>query len=163
MDGRGPSSEQGPGWAACGVYDGRICAWECINTARDLESYTCPYNPLFTRVFVSRNTDCFLFGLFTRAEKKVVAALYPSQPILILARTAPRFTALQTSHVCMANASFTAVFKDTSPRPMVIAASDNILILMMKRTYSRVPMDSNTFPSEGAERSSKILPSLRGP
>lgn len=28
----------GPGWAACGVFGGGPRAWECVNTARDLES-----------------------------------------------------------------------------------------------------------------------------
>ncbi|KAI0280477.1 hypothetical protein BGY98DRAFT_914604, partial [Russula aff. rugulosa BPL654] len=36
--GSGACSEKGPEWAACGVYGGRAHAWECVNTARDLES-----------------------------------------------------------------------------------------------------------------------------
>lgn len=39
-------SERGPGWAACGVYGGGSLAWECVHTARDLESCTClPHSP----------------------------------------------------------------------------------------------------------------------
>jgi hypothetical protein len=33
----------GPEWAACGVFGGAARSWECINTARDLES--CEYSP----------------------------------------------------------------------------------------------------------------------
>jgi hypothetical protein len=32
----------GPEWAACGVFGGGARAWECINTAHDLES--CKYD-----------------------------------------------------------------------------------------------------------------------
>ncbi|KAN0118847.1 hypothetical protein V8E52_004619 [Russula decolorans] len=45
-------SEKGPGWAACGVYGGGPRAWECVNTARDLESCggcaipLTPYSPI---------------------------------------------------------------------------------------------------------------------
>ena len=36
------------------MYGGSVRAWECVNTARDLESCTCVSNPLVTlRVFVS--------------------------------------------------------------------------------------------------------------
>ena len=49
--GSGACSEKGPEWAACGVYGGRAHAWECVNTARDLESCTC--SPLTLGVFVS--------------------------------------------------------------------------------------------------------------
>jgi hypothetical protein len=52
--GSGACSEKGPGWAACGVYGGSPRAWECVNTARDLESCTFLSNPSLTlRVFVS--------------------------------------------------------------------------------------------------------------
>jgi hypothetical protein len=52
--GSGACSEKGPGWAACGVYGGNPRAWECVNTARDLESCTSLSNPPLTpRVFVS--------------------------------------------------------------------------------------------------------------
>ena len=44
----------GPGWASNNVYGGSARAWECVNTARDLEGCTCLSNPLLTlRVFVS--------------------------------------------------------------------------------------------------------------
>ncbi|KAH9961978.1 hypothetical protein BC827DRAFT_250164 [Russula dissimulans] len=36
--GSGSCMEMGPGWAACDVFGGGRRAWECVNTARDLES-----------------------------------------------------------------------------------------------------------------------------
>ncbi|KAH9975013.1 hypothetical protein BGW80DRAFT_126310 [Lactifluus volemus] len=36
--GSGICAEMGPEWAACGVFGGTAHSWECINTARDLES-----------------------------------------------------------------------------------------------------------------------------
>ncbi|KAN0135193.1 hypothetical protein V8E53_007084, partial [Lactarius tabidus] len=36
--GSGSCKEMGHGWAACGVFGGGARAWECVNTARDLES-----------------------------------------------------------------------------------------------------------------------------
>jgi len=36
--GSGSCTDIGPGWAACGVLGGGSRAWECVNTARDLES-----------------------------------------------------------------------------------------------------------------------------
>ena len=39
--GSGSCKEMGPGWAACGVFGGGARAWECVNTARDLESCEC--------------------------------------------------------------------------------------------------------------------------
>ncbi|KAH9974978.1 hypothetical protein BGW80DRAFT_1487974 [Lactifluus volemus] len=36
--GSGVCAEMGPEWAACGVFGGRDRAWECINTANNLES-----------------------------------------------------------------------------------------------------------------------------
>ncbi|KAH9975089.1 hypothetical protein BGW80DRAFT_1225415 [Lactifluus volemus] len=36
--GSGTCAEMGPEWAACGVFNGGARSWECINTARDLES-----------------------------------------------------------------------------------------------------------------------------
>ncbi|KAH9974991.1 hypothetical protein BGW80DRAFT_1487994 [Lactifluus volemus] len=36
--GSGTCAEMGPEWAACGVFGGGARSWECINTARDLES-----------------------------------------------------------------------------------------------------------------------------
>jgi hypothetical protein len=40
--GSGSCAEMGPEWTACGVFGGGARAWECINTARDLESCKCP-------------------------------------------------------------------------------------------------------------------------
>ncbi|KAH9975011.1 hypothetical protein BGW80DRAFT_1559478 [Lactifluus volemus] len=37
-NGHGTCAEMGPEWAACGVFGGGLHSWECINTARDLES-----------------------------------------------------------------------------------------------------------------------------
>jgi hypothetical protein len=39
--GSGSCTEKGHGWAACGVFGGGARAWECVNTARDLESCEC--------------------------------------------------------------------------------------------------------------------------
>jgi hypothetical protein len=39
--GSGACAEMGAGWTACGVYGGGVRAWECIDTARDLESCEC--------------------------------------------------------------------------------------------------------------------------
>ena len=103
-----------------------------------------------------RNTDCIFSLLASPCTKKVVAALFPSRPTLLSARTALRFPASQTSHVCMANASSSAVSQDTSPRPTAIAASASTLNSMMGRTFPRVSTDSNTFPSGVTERSSKF-------
>ncbi|KAF8476343.1 hypothetical protein DFH94DRAFT_109195 [Russula ochroleuca] len=36
--GSGSCSDMGPGWAACGVFGGSPRAWECVDTAHDLES-----------------------------------------------------------------------------------------------------------------------------
>jgi len=36
--GSGSCAERGHGWVACGVYGGGPRSWECVNTARDLES-----------------------------------------------------------------------------------------------------------------------------
>ncbi|KAH9975017.1 hypothetical protein BGW80DRAFT_1225325 [Lactifluus volemus] len=50
--GSGICAEMGPEWAACGVFGGAARAWECINTARDLESCggcmlpLTPYTPI---------------------------------------------------------------------------------------------------------------------
>ncbi|KAI9439296.1 hypothetical protein H4582DRAFT_2076001 [Lactarius indigo] len=50
--GSGSCTEMGHGWAACGVYGGGARAWECINTAHDLESCggcvlpLTPYSPI---------------------------------------------------------------------------------------------------------------------
>jgi hypothetical protein len=39
--GSGSCTEKGRGWAACGVFGGAARAWECVDTARDLESCEC--------------------------------------------------------------------------------------------------------------------------
>ena len=145
-------SERGPGWAACGVYGGGPRAWECVNTARDLESCTCTL-----RVFVAViQADRILFTCSpVLLNKKVVAALFRSRLTLLSARTALRFPASQTLHVCMANAPSTAVSQDTNPRPTAVVASANTPNLTMRMTYPQTPTDSNTFPSGGTERSSK--------
>ncbi|KAI0247441.1 hypothetical protein BJV78DRAFT_1245779 [Lactifluus subvellereus] len=50
--GSGSCAEMGPEWAACGIFGGGARAWECINTARDLESCggcvlpLTPYTPI---------------------------------------------------------------------------------------------------------------------
>ncbi|KAH9994315.1 hypothetical protein BJV74DRAFT_351374 [Russula compacta] len=36
--GSGSCAEMGPEWTACGVFGGAARAWECVNTAHDLES-----------------------------------------------------------------------------------------------------------------------------
>ena len=41
--GSGSCKEKGYGWAACGVFGRGSRAWECFNTARDLESCECPW------------------------------------------------------------------------------------------------------------------------
>jgi hypothetical protein len=151
----GSCLEKGPGWAVCGVYGGSARAWECVNTARDLES--CTYLTFHTPRVCFRNADCILFFACSPVlQKKVVAAPFRSRPTLLSARTALRLLALQTSHVCMANASSTAVSQDTSPRATAVAASASTLNSMMRRMYPRMPTDSNTSPSGGTERSSKI-------
>jgi hypothetical protein len=43
--GSGSCSDMGPGWAACGVFGGGPRAWECVDTARDLESCKCALWP----------------------------------------------------------------------------------------------------------------------
>jgi hypothetical protein len=42
--GSGSCTERGLGWAACGVFGGGARAWECVNTARDLESCEYPWH-----------------------------------------------------------------------------------------------------------------------
>ncbi|KAI9439285.1 hypothetical protein H4582DRAFT_2119791 [Lactarius indigo] len=37
--GSGSCPQMGHGWAACGVFGGGARAWECVDTAHDLESY----------------------------------------------------------------------------------------------------------------------------
>ncbi|KAF8260047.1 hypothetical protein EI94DRAFT_1812253 [Lactarius quietus] len=50
--GSGSCTEKGPGWAACGVFGGGARSWECVHTARDLESCggcvlpLTPYSPI---------------------------------------------------------------------------------------------------------------------
>ncbi|KAH9170202.1 hypothetical protein EDB89DRAFT_1853721 [Lactarius sanguifluus] len=50
--GSGSCTEMGHGWAACGVFGGGARAWECVDTARDLESCggcvlpLTPYSPI---------------------------------------------------------------------------------------------------------------------
>jgi hypothetical protein len=39
--GSGSCSERGHGWVPCGVFGGGPRSWECVNTARDLESCEC--------------------------------------------------------------------------------------------------------------------------
>ncbi|KAI0065204.1 hypothetical protein BV25DRAFT_1799239, partial [Artomyces pyxidatus] len=52
--GSGFCSERGEGWMACGVFGGGARAWECLDTANDLESCggcalpLTPYTPLGT-------------------------------------------------------------------------------------------------------------------
>ena len=41
--GSGSCTEKGYGWAACGVFGRGSRAWECVNTASDLESCECPW------------------------------------------------------------------------------------------------------------------------
>ena len=65
--GSGSCTEKGPGWAACGVFGGGTRAWECVNTAHDLEScecFWCMYHPLFShfhfRWWMRAPPDAFL-------------------------------------------------------------------------------------------------------
>ncbi|KAI0300653.1 hypothetical protein B0F90DRAFT_1629408 [Multifurca ochricompacta] len=50
--GSGTCAEKGHEWTACGVFGGGARAWECVNTARDLESCggcalpLTPYSPI---------------------------------------------------------------------------------------------------------------------
>ncbi|KAF8260043.1 hypothetical protein EI94DRAFT_1668300, partial [Lactarius quietus] len=50
--GSGSRTEKGRGWTACGVFGGGARVWECIDTARDLESCggcvlpLTPYSPI---------------------------------------------------------------------------------------------------------------------
>ncbi|KAI9439301.1 hypothetical protein H4582DRAFT_2076004 [Lactarius indigo] len=50
--GSGSCSQMGHGWAACGVFGGGARAWECVDTAHDLESCggcvlpLMPYSPI---------------------------------------------------------------------------------------------------------------------
>ncbi|KAI9439302.1 hypothetical protein H4582DRAFT_1852061 [Lactarius indigo] len=50
--GSGSCTEMGHGWAACGVFGGGARAWECVDTAHDLESCggcvlpLTPYSPI---------------------------------------------------------------------------------------------------------------------
>ncbi|KAH9012733.1 hypothetical protein EDB84DRAFT_1642472 [Lactarius hengduanensis] len=50
--GSGSCTEMGHGWAACGVFGGGARAWECVDTAHDLESCggcelpLTPYSPV---------------------------------------------------------------------------------------------------------------------
>lgn len=75
-------SEKGPGWAACGVYGGSSRAWECVNTARDLESCTCLSNPPLTlRMFISVIlTVTFSLRVPTVLQKKGGGCAIPLTP-----------------------------------------------------------------------------------
>ena len=44
-------TQMGPAWATCGVLGGGPRAWECINTANDLESCKCLLRLCFTAAF----------------------------------------------------------------------------------------------------------------
>jgi hypothetical protein len=57
--GSGICSEMGPGWVACGVLGGGSRAWECVNSARDLESckYLCSL-PLSLYVVPQTDASC---------------------------------------------------------------------------------------------------------
>jgi hypothetical protein len=103
----GSCSERGPAWAACGVYGAGPRAWECVNTARDLES--CTVRPLTLGVFVSVILTVSSLLVPPYCKKRWVAALFRSIPAFVTARTDLRFLASQTLHVCMANASSAAV------------------------------------------------------
>jgi len=60
--GSGSCAENGPGWAACGVFGGGARAWECVNIARDLES--CQWQAFcMYRVSVRVETDMLLSPL----------------------------------------------------------------------------------------------------
>jgi hypothetical protein len=61
--GSGTCAEMGPEWAACGVFGGGARAWECINTARDLES--CKY-PSGNMVVLCLRMQLILFSLLCR-------------------------------------------------------------------------------------------------
>ena len=89
--GNGSCSERGPAWAACGVYG---AAWECVNTARDLESCTSSH----TRCVCFRNTDSIFVACSPVLQKRWVAALFRSLPALVTARTVLPFLASQTLH-----------------------------------------------------------------
>ena len=39
--GSGSCTDKGHGWAACGMFGGAAQAWECVDTARDLEGCEC--------------------------------------------------------------------------------------------------------------------------
>ncbi|KAH9961979.1 hypothetical protein BC827DRAFT_1341618 [Russula dissimulans] len=54
--GSGSCMEMGPGWTACGVFGGSPRAWECVHTARDLESCGGCTLPLTSKSPVG--TDC---------------------------------------------------------------------------------------------------------
>jgi hypothetical protein len=59
--GSGACAEKGAEWAACGVYGGRPHAYECVNTARDLESCTYLSNP-------PRTLGVFVFVILTESS-----------------------------------------------------------------------------------------------
>ena len=61
------------------VYGGSVREWECVNTARDLESRTCPSNSrptlrVFVSVILTASSLCVPL-----AAKKVVAAPFRSR------------------------------------------------------------------------------------
>ena len=58
--GSGSCTERGHGWAACGVFGGGARAWECVNTARDLESCECAWNALTQNLIQSLGGGCVL-------------------------------------------------------------------------------------------------------
>jgi len=53
--GSGSCAERGHGWLACGVYGNNPSAWECVNTARDLES--CEFFFLSTRLLIADDAN----------------------------------------------------------------------------------------------------------
>jgi hypothetical protein len=140
------------------VYGGGHRAWECVNIDRDLESCKClSHQPLTYRVFSFVKLTALLLFVCSPVLKKVVAAHSHLHLTLPSARIVQRSPGSQTSRVCMANVSSTAVSRDTSRLLTTIAASASILNTMMQRTYRRGSLDSSTFPSGSNEKSPKII------
>jgi hypothetical protein len=150
--GSGSCTDMGPGWAACGVFGGGPRAWECVDTARDLESCSCLYHLSAP----PPQTD-LLFSFLLKA----VVACSPLRSTPPLARIALRSPASQTFPAWQANVSSTAAYRVTCPLHRAASASSTttntttsmpLWRRLRRRTCPRGSMDSNTFPSRGTER-----------
>ena len=142
-------TEKGLGWVACGVFGGSNRAWECINTARDLESCECawPYSN-------SAAENHYIYVFFDPGGGCVLP-LTPFSPIGEDCSVLPGVTdvsCLSGECVigrCMPGHALSSLPKSTSSRPTSRCPTRSI--------SRRYVMDSSTARFRGTDRQLLVL------